>query len=73
MLETLLKTNRPPTDQEKAIIFESMAPSNAKLRVVEAKTSEVMAHIQALKLQVRRAEIKLQRLRKEKSSNPGDG
>ncbi len=68
VLHTLLHNNRPPTDQEKAIIYESMAPTNAKLQVVEAQISDVMAHIQGLKLQVSQAEIKLQRLLKEKAA-----
>ncbi len=65
VLETLLKTNRPPTDEEKAIIHESMAPTKAKLKVVEMQISDTMSHIQSLKHQVEQAEIKLQRLRDE--------
>ncbi|KJA19017.1 hypothetical protein HYPSUDRAFT_44690 [Hypholoma sublateritium FD-334 SS-4] len=68
VLETLLKTNRPPTDQETAIIRESMAPTNAKLKVVESRISDTMAHIQALKSQVKQAETKLQRLREEEAA-----
>ncbi|KJA26459.1 hypothetical protein HYPSUDRAFT_198762 [Hypholoma sublateritium FD-334 SS-4] len=68
VLETLLKTNRPPTDQETAIIRESMAPTNAKLKDVEAQISETMAHIQELKSQVEQAETKLQRLREEEAA-----
>ena len=45
-----------------------MAPTNAKLGVVEAQISDTMAYIQALQLQLRRAEIKLQRLRKEEAA-----
>ncbi|KJA19056.1 hypothetical protein HYPSUDRAFT_44711 [Hypholoma sublateritium FD-334 SS-4] len=68
VLETLVKTNRPPTDQETAIIRESMAPTNAELKVVEAQISETMAHIQELKSQVEQAETKLQRLREEEAA-----
>ncbi|KJA19052.1 hypothetical protein HYPSUDRAFT_204962 [Hypholoma sublateritium FD-334 SS-4] len=67
VLEMLLKTNRPPTDQEKAIIRESMGPAQAKLEVVETQISDTIAHIQALKAQVERAETKLQRLHEEEA------
>ncbi len=66
VLETLLKTNRPATDQERATILESMAPTNAKLKMVEGQISDTMDLIEALKLQVEQAEIKLQRLRMRK-------
>ncbi|KJA25392.1 hypothetical protein HYPSUDRAFT_199914 [Hypholoma sublateritium FD-334 SS-4] len=68
VLKSLLKTNRPPTNQETAIIRESMAPTNEKLKVVEAQISDTVAHIQALKAQVDQAEIKLQRLRQEEAA-----
>ncbi|KJA25387.1 hypothetical protein HYPSUDRAFT_426556 [Hypholoma sublateritium FD-334 SS-4] len=68
ILDTLLKTNRPLTDQDKAMILESMAPTNAKLKVVEAQISEAMAHIEALKSQIEATEIKLQRLHEEKAA-----
>ncbi|KJA19021.1 hypothetical protein HYPSUDRAFT_44691 [Hypholoma sublateritium FD-334 SS-4] len=68
VLQTLLKTNRPPTDEETAIIRESMAPTNATLKSVEAQISETMARIEALKLQVKQAENKLQRLREEEAA-----
>ncbi len=45
-----------------------MAPSTANLKDVEVQISETTAHIQALKLQLRRAEIKLLRLRKEEAA-----
>ncbi len=45
-----------------------MAPSSANLKAVEVQISETTAHIQALKLQLRRAEIKLLRLRKEEAA-----
>ncbi|KJA19013.1 hypothetical protein HYPSUDRAFT_44687 [Hypholoma sublateritium FD-334 SS-4] len=67
-LHTLLKTNRPPTDQETAIIRESMAPAQAKLKDVETQISDTVEHIQALKAQVEQAEIKLQRLREEEAA-----
>ncbi len=54
---TLLKTNRPPTDQEKAIIHTSMAPASARLKVVREQISETMAHVQALQSRVEQAEI----------------
>ncbi|KJA19034.1 hypothetical protein HYPSUDRAFT_44697 [Hypholoma sublateritium FD-334 SS-4] len=68
VLEALLKTNRPPTDQETAIIRESMALINAKLKGVEAHISEMIAHIQELKAQVEQAETKLRCLREEEAS-----
>ncbi|KJA19005.1 hypothetical protein HYPSUDRAFT_168622 [Hypholoma sublateritium FD-334 SS-4] len=68
VLEMLLKTNRPPTDQETAVIRESMAPTNAKLKIVETQISDTVAHIQELKMQVEQAEIKLQRLREEEAA-----
>ena len=45
-----------------------MAPTNAKLKVVETQISDTMSHIQELKSQVEQAEIKLQRLQEEKAS-----
>ncbi|KJA22695.1 hypothetical protein HYPSUDRAFT_40795 [Hypholoma sublateritium FD-334 SS-4] len=68
VLQTLLKTNRPPTDREKAIIQESVAPTTSKLKVVEAQISDTMAHIQALMVQVEQAETKLARLREEEAA-----
>ena len=68
MLKTLLKTNRPPTDEEKAIIQQSMVPINANLKGVEEKISETVAHIEALKARVQRAEIKLQCLRQKEAA-----
>ena len=65
VLQRLLKTNQPPTDAERAIILESMAPTQAKLNVAREQISEMIAHIEVLKLQVEQAEIKLQRLREE--------
>ena len=62
MFEELIKTNRPPTDQERALIQESMAPKKAKLKVVQGQICDTIAHIEALKLQVEQAETKLQRL-----------
>ena len=56
----MLKTNRPPTDEEKTNINESAANNNAKLKAVEAQISETIAHIQALKLQVEQVELRLQ-------------
>ncbi|KJA19015.1 hypothetical protein HYPSUDRAFT_44689 [Hypholoma sublateritium FD-334 SS-4] len=44
-----------------------MAPSTAKLKVVEAHISDTIAHIEALKSQVEQAKIKLQRLREEEA------
>ncbi|KJA14227.1 hypothetical protein HYPSUDRAFT_208892 [Hypholoma sublateritium FD-334 SS-4] len=64
----LIKTNRPPTDQERAIIQESIPPTNAKLRVVEAQISETMTHIQALKSQIHETEKKLRHLRNEEAA-----
>ncbi|KJA19035.1 hypothetical protein HYPSUDRAFT_44699 [Hypholoma sublateritium FD-334 SS-4] len=68
ILQTLLKTNRPPTDQETAIIRESMAPTNAELKSLEAHISETMARIEELESQVEQAESKLQRLREEEAA-----
>ncbi|KJA14226.1 hypothetical protein HYPSUDRAFT_49357 [Hypholoma sublateritium FD-334 SS-4] len=82
ILEMLLKTNRPPTDQERAIIQESMSPTNAELKAVEDQISEATTHIRALTSQSRieqmrkqaheeafeEAEGKLKRLRKEKAA-----
>ena len=64
----LLKTNRPPTDQEKTIIQESMAPAAAKLKAVEVEISKMAAHIDDLKSQAQEAESKLQRLREQKAA-----
>ncbi len=71
MLKTLLKTNRPPTDEERAIVQKSMVPINAKLKGVEEKISETVAYIEALKARVQRAEIKLQRFAPEGSGDLG--
>ncbi len=62
----LLETNRPPTDQERAEIRDSMAPTKAKLKNIDDKISDQIAHIEALKLQVEQANIKLDRLRDER-------
>ncbi len=45
-----------------------MAPTNAKLKIVEGKISDTMDHIEALKLQVEQAEIQMQRLQEEKAA-----
>ena len=68
VLETLLKMNRPPTDQEKAIVQRSMAPTNEKLKDVRGQISETVAHIEALKSQVQQAEGKLQRLLEDEAA-----
>ena len=68
VVEILLKTNRPPSDEEKTNINESAANNNAKLKAVEAQISETIAHIQALKLQVEQVELRLQRLRDEEAA-----
>ncbi len=68
VLEKLLKTNRSPTDQERAVIYESMAPTNEKLRVVEAQITDTAYHIQALQLKLSSVEFKLCRLREEKAA-----
>ncbi len=64
----LLKTNRPPTDQEKAIVQKSMAPTNEKFRDVRGQISDTVAHIEALRLQVQQAERKLQRLLEDEAA-----
>ncbi len=46
-----------------------MAPTNAKLKAVEAQISEVVADIEDLKAQVERAEIKLQHLREQEAAD----
>ncbi|KJA14219.1 hypothetical protein HYPSUDRAFT_49350 [Hypholoma sublateritium FD-334 SS-4] len=68
VLETLPKTNRPPTDQERAIIQESMSPASEKLKAVEVQISDAIAHIQALKLQIEETENKLRRLCQEEAA-----
>ena len=45
-----------------------MAPTNARLKVVEAQISETVSHIEDLKAQVERAEIKLQHLREQEAA-----
>ena len=45
-----------------------MAPTNAKLKVVQGQICDTIAHIEALKLQVEQAETKLQRLREEEAA-----
>ncbi len=68
VLDTLLKTNRPPTDEEKAIIHKSMAPTKGKLKVVQTQIADTVDHIQALKARVERNESKLKRLREEEAA-----
>ncbi|KJA19002.1 hypothetical protein HYPSUDRAFT_908951 [Hypholoma sublateritium FD-334 SS-4] len=68
VLDTLLKTNRPFTDEEKAMILESMAPTNAKVKVVEWQISEAMARIQMLRSQIEEVEISVQHLHEEKAA-----
>ncbi len=70
VLETLLKTNRPPTEQERAIILESMDLANAKLKDIDGQISEMLAHIETLKLHVQaEAENKLHLMWEEKSES----
>ena len=64
----LLKTNRPPTEQERATILESLGPTNANLEAVNSKISEKTARIEALQLQVEQAKIELDRLREERAA-----
>ncbi len=68
VLAMLLKTNRPPTDREKAIILEHMAPAKAELKHVEDKISEQLALIEELKSQVKQAQNKLRRLEEEEAA-----
>ncbi len=46
VLETLLKTNRPPTDQERAIVQRSMAQTNEELKDVKGQILEQLGHLQ---------------------------
>lgn len=68
VIERLLNTNRPPTDEERAIVQESLSPTEAELKAIESQISYAEAHIQALKLQIEETESKLQRLRQEKTA-----
>ncbi len=64
----LLKTNRPPTEQERASILESMVPTNADLEAVNSKMSEKTARIEEMQLQVEQAKLELDRLREERAA-----
>ncbi len=64
VLEILLKTNRPPTDEEKAILDGATVPRNAKLKGLQAQISETVSRIQALNSQVEEATSKLWSLSK---------
>ena len=44
----LLKTNRPPTDDERAIILEFMDPVNAELKILEAQIFAADAQVNVL-------------------------
>ena len=68
VLQTLLKTNRPATDEERTIIQESIAPATAELETVKEQISESMARIQALKSQLEQAEIGLERLHEKEAA-----
>ncbi len=68
VLESLLKTNRPPTEQEKTIVQKSMAPMDEKLKDVRGQISETVAYIEVLKSQVQQAESKLQHLHEEEAA-----
>ncbi len=61
-------SNRPPTDQEKAIIQESMASTSAKLNKTKGRVSGMVAHIEAPQSQVQQAESELRLLREEEAA-----
>ncbi len=63
VLETLLQTNRPPTDEERETILDSMANIAAQSQAVEEQISEMTAQIAALHACVEQAEHRLQLLR----------
>ncbi len=67
ILKALLKTNRPPTDEEKASMCEEIASNIEKLKALQIEIPDTMAHIEALRLQVHQAEIKVQRLVNEQA------
>ncbi len=64
----MLKTNRAATDEERAIIQESIAPATAELKSVKEQISDAVAHIQALKSQLEQTEIGLERLREKEAA-----
>ena len=64
----LLKTNRPPTDDERAIILEFMDPVNAELKILEAQIFAADAQVNVLQSQLKRAQNELLRLRKKEAS-----
>ncbi len=63
----LLKTNRPPTDTERAIILESMVPVNAELKTLESDIFAAVAQVNILQSQLKRAKNELLRLRKKEA------
>ncbi|KJA22544.1 hypothetical protein HYPSUDRAFT_652761 [Hypholoma sublateritium FD-334 SS-4] len=70
-MEALLKTNRPPTDKERMIqmLQDSISADNKKLKALQGKIYEAIAHTQQLKPQkVARTKIKLRHLRREESA-----
>ena len=64
----LLKTNRPPTDDERAIILESMVPVNSELKILESQIFAAAAQVNVLQSQLKRAKNELLRLRKKEAS-----
>ena len=64
----MLKTNRAATDEERAIIQESIAPASAELTTVKEQISDAVARIQALKSQLEQTEIGLERLREKEAA-----
>ncbi len=64
----MLKTNRAATDEERAIIQESIAPATAELKSLKEQISDAVAHIQALKSQLEQTEIGLERLREKEAA-----
>ncbi len=64
----LLKTNRPPTDEEKAAVLEYMVPVNAELKTLESQIFAAVAQVNVLQAQLKRAKNELLRLRKKEAS-----
>ncbi len=60
--EDLLMSNRPPTNEERDIIQQSVAPFNAKLKYLGKEISNLKLNIQVVKAQVNQMKKELKRL-----------
>ncbi len=68
----LLKTNRPPTDEERAAVLESMVPVNAELKTLESQIFAAVAQVNVLQAQLKTSEKRAVAPTQEGSIGLGD-